>query len=489
MQLKQARKWHRFLLSARTRILAWYIVLMATSSLVSIFAIRQELFGRVQERVERSLSQEVQEFRQLVKSVNPKTNKPFESHEVTDLFDLFVTRNIPDDDEFLLTLFNGRLYKHSPRALPEPLKPDSPLIQHWGQLTKPEQGQIDTTLGELLYLAEPVRITYQAEPLESTADAQGVFVVAHITTGEREEVDEAIAVVVEVTIIVLTAASILAWAIAGRVLAPLRLLTKTALSITNDSNLTQRIPVQGSDEIAELTITFNEMMDRLEDAFMSQRNFINDASHELRTPITIIRGHLELLSDDPQERQETMEVIVDELDRMNRFVDDLLILAKAEQPEFLCLETVDVKSFTEEVYAKARTLAARNWRLDSKGCGSIIADRQRLTQAIVNLAQNATQHTHTNDVIALGSIVRNGKARFWVSDTGQGIAYSDQKRVFKRFARGVNGRRSEGAGLGLAIVQAIVTAHNGHIELSSQPGVGSTFTLVIPVDPPTPESN
>jgi signal transduction histidine kinase len=489
MQLKQARKWHRFLLSARTRILAWYIVLMATSSMVSILAIRQELFTRVQERVERSLSQEVQEFRRLVKSVNPKTNKPFASDEVIDLFDLFVARNIPDDDEFLLTLFNGRLYKHSPRALPEPLQQDSPLIQHWGQLTKPERGQITTTLGELLYLAEPVKITYQAEPINSTEDVQGVFVVAHMTTGERGEVDEAIAVVVEVTIIVLTAASILAWAVAGKVLAPLRLLTKTALSITNNSDLTQRIPVQGGDEIAELTITFNEMMARLEDAFISQRNFINDASHELRTPITIIRGHLELLSDDPQERRETMELIADELDRMNRFVDDLLILAKAEQPQFLRLETVDVKSLIEEVYTKAKTLATRNWRLDNRGCGTIVADRQRLTQAIINLAQNATQHTRAEDVIALGSIVRKGKARFWVSDTGQGIAYSDQKRVFQRFARGVNGRRSEGAGLGLAIVQAIATAHGGCVELSSQPGVGSTFALVIPVDPPSPESN
>lgn len=480
----KTRKWHRFLLSARTRILAWYIILMAASSVVSIFAIRQELFMRVQDRVQRSLRQEVEEFRKLAGGVNPDTNRPFTRNEVAALFDLFVSRNIPDDDEFLLTLLNGSLYKHSPRALPEPLQRDSPLIRHWGKLTKPERGQVDTTLGELLYFAEPVRITYQAEPLDSTAEVQGVFVVAHITTGEREEVDEAIAVVVEITIIVSIAASVLAWVVAGRVLAPLRLLTKTALSISHNSDLTQRIPVQGTDEIAELTLTFNEMMNRLEDAFASQRDFINDASHELRTPITIVRGHLELISNDPQERRETIDLIADELDRMTRFVDDLLILAKAEQPKFLCLETVDVGSLTEEIYTKARTLAVRNWRLDSKGSGSIVADRQRLTQAIVNLAQNATQHTRPGDVIALGSIVRNGKARFWVSDTGEGIAYSDQKRIFKRFARGVNGRRSEGAGLGLAIVQAIATAHGGQVELSSQPGVGSTFTLIIPVDSP-----
>lgn len=477
MQPRKARKWHRFLLSARTRILAWYIILMAASSVVTILAIRQELFTRVQERVERSLRQEVEEFRRLADGVN------LDGNGVVAVFDLFVSRNIPDDDEFLLTLLNGRLYKYSPRALPEPLQPGSPLIQHWAKLTKPERGQVETTVGELLYFAQPLRITYQAEPLK-TDEVQGVFVVAHMTTGEREEVDEAIAVVVEITIIVSIAASVLAWVVAGKVLAPLRLLIETARSISNDSDLTQRIAVQGTDEIAELTITFNEMIDRLEDAFASQRDFINDASHELRTPITIIRGHLELLSDDPQERRETIELIADELDRMNRFVDDLLLLAKAEQPKFLSLETVDVGLLTEELYTKARALAARNWRLDSKGCGSVVADRQRLTQAVMNLAQNATQHTHTTDVIAVGSIVTNGKARFWVSDTGEGIPYNDQKRVFKRFARGVSGRRSEGAGLGLAIVQAIATAHGGQVELSSQPGVGSTFTLVIPLDPP-----
>lgn len=480
MQLNS--KWHKLLLSARTRILAWYIILMAISSVISIFAIRQELFMRVQERVEQSLWQEVQEFRKLVHSGHPRTGKPFASHEVVVIFDLFVSRNIPDDDEYLLTILNGRLYKYSPRALPEPLQHDSPLIQYWSKLNQPKQGRVETTWGELLYFAEPVRVTYQAEPLENQGTDRGVFVVAHVTTGEQEEVDEAIAVVVEVTVIVLAAVSILAWIVAGKVLAPLHVLTKTALSISNDSDLTKRIPVKGSDEIAELTITFNEMINRLEKAFVSQRNFINDASHELRTPITIIRGHLELLGDDPQERRETVELITDELDRMNRFVDDLLTLAKAEQPEFLCLTTVDIGSLTEEMYTKAKTLAKREWRLESKGCGLIVADRQRLTQAVINLAQNATQHTRTQDVITIGSIVRNGQARFWVSDTGEGISDTDQKRIFKRFARGANGRRSEGAGLGLAIVQAIADAHSGYVELFSQPGVGSTFTLIISTD-------
>ena len=312
----------------------------------------------------------------------------------------------------------------------------------------------------------------------------GVFVVAYSDRRAHQQVNQAVVVIIHVTIAVLAIASVLAWIVAGRLLAPLRLLIETARSIT-ESDLSQRIPVQGVDQIAELTITFNEMLDRLQTAFASQRNFINDASHELRTPITIIQGHLELLGDDPQERLETMEIVTDELARMTRFVDDLLLLAKAEQPNFLNLQTVDMSSLTEELYTKATALAERDWRLEHKGVGRIVADRHRLTQAIMNLAQNATQHTNDGDIIALGSDLTNGNARFWVRDTGVGIAVADRERIFERFARGSHSYRcSEGAGLGLSIVGAIATAHGGQVKLKSRLGQGSTFTLIIPLDPP-----
>ena len=222
---------------------------------------------------------------------------------------------------------------------------------------------------------------------------------------------------------------------------------------------------------------------RLQAAFTSQRNFINDASHELRTPIAIIRCYIELLGIDSQEQPETLAIVIDELDRMTRIVNDLLLLCKAEQPDFLNLELVEISSLTESLYVKANALAARNWCLEAKGSGCIIADRQRITQAVLNFAQNATQHTTESDVIALGSTLTDGSARFWVRDTGSGIATADLERIFKRFARGSSGRRSEGAGLGLAIVQAIALAHGGWVELCSQPGSGSTFTIVIPLEP------
>jgi signal transduction histidine kinase len=234
------------------------------------------------------------------------------------------------------------------------------------------------------------------------------------------------------------------------------------------------------------------MMDRLQAAFISQRNFINDAGHELRTPITIIRGHLELMGDDPKEVQETLTLVMDELERMNRFVNDLLLLAKAEQPDFLQLETIDVCTFTEELFAKIRvlgdglrpTINERNWQLQATARGKIVADRQRLTQAVMNLAQNATQYTNNTDTIALGSMIHQGKVSFWIRDTGEGIAPADQQRIFERFARATNSRRrSEGAGLGLSIVQAIAEAHGGEVTLKSQPGAGAIFTIILPVEP------
>ncbi len=469
-------EWPRIFFGARTRILAWYVALVALSSAVSVLALRPSLYGRLEERIEESLTQEIEEFHQLVMGTNPSTGQPF-GENVAAIFDVFLSRNVPDDDEFLLTLVNGQFYKSSPRALPVALQPDSDLVNHLAQLTRTEQGEIETTDDTILYRAEPLKIR---------GKTQGVFVVAHALTGEQEEVNEAVVTVFEVGLAGWVIATMLAWFAAGRILAPLRSLTATALSIS-ESDLSQRIPVRGSGEIAKLTMTFNEMMDRLEAAFASQRDFINDAGHELRTPITIIRGHLELMGDDPEEQRETLELVIDELDRMSRFVDDLILLAKSERPNFLISETVEIGSLSEELYAKAKVLAARrDWRLESKGAGRLVADRQRLTQAIMNLAENATQHTIEDDTIALGTALNNSGAYFWVRDTGKGIALVDQQRIFERFARASSQRRqSEGAGLGLAIVRAIAEAHGGRVELRSQAGVGSTFTLILPLEPPS----
>jgi signal transduction histidine kinase len=186
----------------------------------------------------------------------------------------------------LLTFFDGKIYKSSPKVLPTQLKQDSDLVKYLAQLTKPESHQVITREDTIVYRAEPI----------IQEQTRGVFVVAQYTLAERQDVNDVVFAIICVMGSVLIVSFLLAWLAAGRVLLPLHVLTETARSIT-ESDLTHKIPVKGSDEIAELTITFNEMLARLQAAFTSQRDFINDAGHELRTPITIIQGHLELLGD------------------------------------------------------------------------------------------------------------------------------------------------------------------------------------------------
>jgi two-component system OmpR family sensor kinase len=228
------------------------------------------------------------------------------------------------------------------------------------------------------------------------------------------------------------------------------------------------------------------MLDRLEGAFDAQRHFLDDAGHELRTPLTIVRGHLELLEEDPTKRARTIELVLDEVKRMGRIVEDLILLAKSEEPDFLQLEPVDVTTLTNDLHEKATALGARTWRIDAVGRGIIVADGQRLTQAVVQLAQNAVEHTEPGAEIGLGSAVSPGGARFWVRDTGSGVTPADRERIFERFERGANADH-EGAGLGLAIVTAIARAHGGRAQLDGAGEAGATFSITVPTDQPERE--
>jgi signal transduction histidine kinase len=314
-------------------------------------------------------------------------------------------------------------------------------------------------------------------------ETRGVFVAAIFRDRESGEVDDALRVVAGVGLAMLLVGSVLAWLLADRVLRPVTAVTKTARTISG-GDLSRRIPVSGHDEIAVLASTFNDMLARLETAFETQRRFVDDAGHELRTPLTIVRGHLELLEDDPAERRATLELVLDELDRMARLVNDMLTLAKWERPDFLSPAAVDVGVLADDLLAKAQALGERRWQLDARATGTIVADRQRVTQALVQLAQNAVQHTEEGDEVGLGTFVGDGEARLWVRDSGPGIPFEEQERVFARFYRSSARRGSDGAGLGLSIVQAIARAHGGRLELASVPGSGATFTVVLPLGGP-----
>lgn len=463
----------RIFWETRTYIFIWYLAVMAVFIGLSIPIFSLLVAHKVNTRVEQELQEELEAFDKLIEE-QKSTEEGLTHENLPKFFRKFLSVRIPEDDTFLITILDGKLFKSSPRGLPKVLQKNSELMSYLLQLTESERDRYKTTdpaIGDIMYLTRPVIAQGQI---------RGLFVIVHTTAGEQQEVVESEIIVTKVLFIVLILALILAWIAAGKILAPLRSLSATALAIS-ESDLSQRIPVEGSGEMAEVATTFNKMMDRLQVAFASQQALINDASHELQTPITIIDCYLEQLKTDSHEDEQTVRLVKDELNRMSRLVNDLLLLAKAERPDFLNQEIVEVSELTNELYAKASTLAKRKWRLEVKGSGRIIADRQRLTQALLNLAHNATKYTTQLDVIALGSSLREDKFRLWVRDTGEGIDAADQKRIFERFERGVDSNRSEGVGLGLAIVKAIAAAHGGWVELESQVGIGSTFTIVIPL--------
>jgi len=460
----------------RGRLLMWFVLLLALATLASVLVIRQILLNRLDLRIDRELVQESQELRALARSGrDPDTGRPF-GNDVARMFAVFLQNNVPAPNEAMITLVNGEPYLRSRQVLPYRLDQDEELVRRWGALKDTERRAVQTPAGRVEYLGVPV----------FTGDGQvpGVFVVAVFRDLEMDETDSAVTAVAATGVAVLLIGSLLAWLLADRIISPVERIRQIAQSIST-TDLTRRIDVRGNDEISDLANTFNQMLDELEEGFKSEKQFLDDVGHELRTPITVVRGHLETMGTGPEDRQKTLALVTDELDRMARFVNDLLMLARSERPDFLHLETVDVGALTDELFVKAATMAQRTWVLEECGRGIIEADRQRLTQALLELARNATKHTSEGDQISIGSKVSAHQAEFWVTDCGEGVPTADRERIFQRFQRGDRARKGSGdSGLGLAIVTAIAEAHHGRVELDTESGCGATFRLVIPTDQP-----
>ena len=463
--------------TARVRILGWYVSLLAVALVGAFIVQRAFLLDRQDAAIDDALDQELGEFSQLAAGLDPETGEPFGT-DVASLFDTFLDRNVAFEDEAVVTIVAGEPYKAD--ALGATLAA-TPTMDEWLDITEPVRRDVETTLGPLRYLAVP---------MTSGDTVEGVFLVAILKAERMAEVDDAVRIGALVAGSIFLLASVIAWFAAGTILKPLRSLRSTAQAIS-DTDLTERIPVEGDDEITDLGRTFNSMLDRLEAGFASQQRFVDDAGHELRTPITIVRGHLELMGEDPREREETIELVTDELDRMTRIVDDLLDLAKAEQEGFLRPGPINLGDFIRDLHLKTEVLSPRHWVVEEAPDTMINADRHRLTQAMMNLMRNAVEHVPPTATASIGARIEHDWARLWVADEGPGIPLEEQSRLFDRFARGEMGRRTTGgAGLGLAIVKAIAEAHGGGVAVDSAPGEGTVFTISFPANShPTQEAS
>jgi two-component system OmpR family sensor kinase len=452
----------------RLRITAAVVVLAGLALAGAGFVVYALESQRIDRNLDEEITQELDGFEDFARQ-----NRALDPQAV---IRLNLASNVPSPDELSLGFWDAEPQLVSDGSAHRELAdlPDPTLVEAVDGLVATGGGttDIETAYGDAIVVVKPVRS-------EGTDSSDAAFVLVHFQAEELDELTEMTRTYALVAGAALVALALGAWSLSGRLLRPVRELRDTAREI-GDTDLTRRIPATGNDDLTDLTRTFNAMLDRLEDAFAGQREFLNAAGHELRTPLTIIRGHLELTdADDPSEVAATRELVLDEIDRMSRLIDELILLAHSRRPDFVQPTPNDISDLTDGLADKIRGLGDRQWAVDERGEGTVEIDGQRVTQAVVQLAQNAYGHTTESDTVAVGTRVKAATVTVWVRDTGVGIAVAGQERVFDRFYRGPDSR-TEGSGLGLSIVRAIAEAHGGMVTVTSTPGRGATFTLTLP---------
>ncbi len=461
------RRW-RPLTSARGRILGWSVLLLAAALAASAVVTHVLLIKQMDTRVRGELAHEAAEFRALAaRRGAPAAGVP---GSVVSLLRARTSQAVLENDVALIGLASGKVAAASANPAAAALRRDPALLARWSAVTRVTSGSAQLASGPVRYTAIPVRIA--GDP------ARGVFAAVVFTGPDLATISRVSQLELEAGAVALLMGAGLAWLAAGRVLRPVRDTTELARRIT-ETDLAGRIPVRGRNEVSELAATFNQMLDRLEAALTTQRWFLADAGHELRTPITIIQGNLDTIEPRSPDDAETLAIAADELTRMNRLVDELLLLARSERPDFLSPAPAGLTELTVALAAKARGLDGRPWLLTRAAEGVAMLDAQRITQAVMQLAANAVAHTPAGTAVELASAISGGSVEFTVTDHGPGVPAAERLRIFDRFAR-LDPRRTGGTGLGLSIVAAIAAAHGGRVSVTGRSGGGATFCLSVP---------
>ena len=466
-------------ISVRMRVLIYLTVLTAVALAVAGTTAYVIERSRIDARIEADLALRAAGLSGVAAEVDPATGEPYLDAEA--ILREEIRRVVATPTEGAVALIAG-----VPRFIPrgeDVLRPEQDAELLTAALAvaggTPEVRAITTDRADYRYVSMPA--------VDASGALQGVVVYAVDRGAMIAEVTDTFRVYALVALLSLMAISGFGYFTVGRLLEPIRLLDSTARRIST-TDLSERIPIVGDDDLARLSHTVNQMLDRIERAFSEQSRILDDASHELRTPLTIMRNRLELLEPrDPDAVVTSRDDLLDEVQRMSRLVDDLVTLAKADRPEFLALAPVDLSELTELALARARALGLRAWTLDAVAEGTIEADAERLVQAWLQLSANAVKFSDDGSAIALGSSVKvdddgTARVRLWVRDHGIGISEADIETVLSRFGR--VDATVEGAGLGLPIVTAVAAAHDGVLDVRSELGHGSTFSIVIPAYSP-----
>lgn len=395
---------------------------------------------------------------------------------VEEFLEAAVARLVPARNEASVAIIDG-VARFRPSTLSGfDISDDQQLIDRVVAETAAEGGPVVGTAltdhGSLRYIAIPVEV--EGDP------RQGVYVRAVELDAELAPVSAAMWTYAIAAVVVLIAMAIVGWFVTGRLLSPIRQLREAADSITL-TDMSPRLPEEGNDDIADLSRTVNSMLDRLESSVDVQRQLLDDVRHELKTPITIVRGHLELM--DPTDETDVAtarDIGIAELDRMTRLVEDIDLLATVEGGAF-ATAPVDVAGLTARIGELVAVIPGHTWRVEQIASDHLMGDYDRLLQAWLQLADNAAKYTPEGSLVELGSDSEGRVVRLWVRDHGAGIPPALRHRIFRRFDRAHGKRSVGGSGLGLAIVDAIAKAHGGHCAVTDTPGGGATFTIHLPV--------
>ena len=325
-------------------------------------------------------------------------------------------------------------------------------------------------------------------PLTIDGTQSGTIVAAASLAGEEETLAGLLSGIGWASGIGLAFATVLGVLAVRRTMRPLRRMSSAVEAIEATGDLSRRVGHHGpADEVGRLAEAFDAMLARLEEAFSSQRRFLSDASHELRTPLQVARGQLELLDEGLRgaEARRSLALAAEELERMRRIVDDLLLLARLDEGMPLRREPVEVELAVREALLRGMLLARREHRVDVEPGLFAQADPDRLLQVLTNLVTNAVRHAGEDATISITGRRADGRVEIAVSDTGPGIPEEEMAHVFDRLYRGNAARTGApaGAGLGLAIVASLTKAMDGDVSASSTPEKGTTFTVDLPVPP------
>jgi heavy metal sensor kinase len=453
----------------------------------SFFALHATTAANLRSRIDRELNEQYAEFGQRVLS-GGKARDPAALRAASDRF-IAGQRYHPE----------ARIYLVSPRGLP-PVTNQQRIVNEElaeshagnGESDESEAGGIVSAGDGLSTITtdETGKLRVLTQPVLIDGTRIGTFRVADPLTSVDQALESLRNRFIAVGLGALLLSVVIAIWLANLISRPLRRMAAVA-SAVDSGDLTHRIDYSGEDEVGVLADSFNHMMDRLEEGFRLQRDFVSDASHELRSPLTVLRGRIEQLTDQAGDR-DALEAEADELmkevRRMERLTSDMLTLAKAERGELVQRRRIPIDDFVEDLQRDLPLLGSRNYNVESSVHGDLEADPDRLAQVLRNLVTNAVRHTSADGHIDISIGAENGSALFAVSDDGTGIEPDQLVRIFDRFHRTDEGRsRAQGgSGLGLAIAKAIVEAHGGAISAESGPGDGATVRFSIPGYRPTP---